>query len=127
MPVSGICVLAVSFASAIVAALSGATAESRAPALAVHAEGAALARHPSQDSAPATRSTILGAAKVLSASDARALGVGGFVGDASAPNLSDRATSWRAGRGERLTVVAFTSATCPLCRKFAPALARLEE
>ena len=76
MPVSGICVLAVSFASAIVAALSGATAESRAPALAVHAEGAALARHPSQDSAPATRSTILGPAKVLSASDARALGVG---------------------------------------------------
>ncbi len=127
MPVSGICVLAVSFASAIVAALSGATAESRAPALAVHAEGAALARHPSQDSAPATRSTILGAAKVLSASDARALGVGGFVGDASAPDLSGRATSWRAGRGERLTVVAFTSATCPLCRKFAPALARLEE
>ncbi|MFZ4574507.1 MAG: redoxin family protein [Phycisphaerales bacterium] len=67
-------------------------------------------------------------APVASASerDAAALGVGRYVADAGGRDLSGKDATWRSGRGERLTVVALTSCTCPLSRKFAPALARIE-
>ncbi len=58
--------------------------------------------------------------------DARSMGVGRFVDDATGVDLDGAQRSWRAGRGERLTVVALTSVTCPLCRKFGPSLARIE-
>ena len=58
--------------------------------------------------------------------DARALGVGRYVPDAAGRGLDGASQSWRSGRGANLTVVALTSVTCPLCRKFAPSLARLE-
>jgi thiol-disulfide isomerase/thioredoxin len=58
--------------------------------------------------------------------NARDLGVGRYVADASGRDLAGKATSWRSGRGERLTVIALTSVTCPLCKKFAPSLARIE-
>jgi thiol-disulfide isomerase/thioredoxin len=58
--------------------------------------------------------------------DARELGIGRYVADASGEDLSGKQTSWRAGRGETLTVIALTSVTCPLCKKFAPSLARIE-
>jgi thiol-disulfide isomerase/thioredoxin/mono/diheme cytochrome c family protein len=58
--------------------------------------------------------------------DARSMGVGRFVDDAAGADLDGAQRSWRAGRGERLTVVALTSVTCPLCRKFGPSLARIE-
>ncbi|MBU6210029.1 MAG: redoxin family protein [Planctomycetes bacterium] len=58
--------------------------------------------------------------------DARSMGVGRFVNDAAGVDLDGAQRSWRAGRGERLTVVALTSVTCPLCRKFGPSLARIE-
>jgi thiol-disulfide isomerase/thioredoxin len=58
--------------------------------------------------------------------DARALGVGRHVMDAVGLGLDGVERSWRSGRGEILTVVALTSVTCPLSRKFAPSLARIE-
>lgn len=58
--------------------------------------------------------------------EARAAGVGRYVPDAAGCGLDGAERSWRSGRGERLTVIAITSATCPLCRKFAPSLARVE-
>ncbi len=58
--------------------------------------------------------------------DARDLGIGRYVADASGEDLSGKKTSWRTGRGEKLTVIALTSVTCPLCKKFAPSLARME-
>ncbi len=58
--------------------------------------------------------------------DARDLGIGRYVADASGTDLNGKVVSWRAGRGEPLTVVALTSVTCPLCKKFAPSLARIE-
>ena len=58
--------------------------------------------------------------------DARSMGIGRFVDDATGVELDETQRSWRAGRGERLTVIALTSVTCPLCRKFGPALARIE-
>lgn len=58
--------------------------------------------------------------------DARDLGIGRYVADASGEDLSGKKTSWRTGRGEKLTVIALTSVTCPLCKKFAPSLARIE-
>lgn len=58
--------------------------------------------------------------------DARALGVGGHVADATARDLDGAERGWRAGRGEKATVIALTSITCPLCRKFGPSLARVE-
>jgi thiol-disulfide isomerase/thioredoxin/mono/diheme cytochrome c family protein len=58
--------------------------------------------------------------------DARDLGIGRYVADARGADLSGKAVSWRTGRGEKLTVIALTSVTCPLCKKFAPSLARIE-
>ncbi|MEY2715368.1 MAG: hypothetical protein RIT24_1711 [Planctomycetota bacterium] len=58
--------------------------------------------------------------------DARELGIGRYVADTSGDDLAGKETSWRSGRGERLTVIALTSVTCPLCKKFAPSLARIE-
>lgn len=58
--------------------------------------------------------------------DARELGIGRYVADARGEDLSGKQTSWRTGRGEKLTVIALTSVTCPLCKKFAPSLARIE-
>jgi len=58
--------------------------------------------------------------------DARNLGVGRYISDTSGDDLAGKKTSWQSGRGERLTVIALTSVTCPLCKKFAPSLARLE-
>lgn len=58
--------------------------------------------------------------------DARALGVGRYVPDATGRGLDGTSRSWRSARGANLTVVALTSVTCPLCRKFAPSLARIE-
>ncbi|MFM1871949.1 MAG: hypothetical protein RL398_1371, partial [Planctomycetota bacterium] len=58
--------------------------------------------------------------------DARSFGVGRHVGDATGRDLAGEPRPWRAGRGERLTVLALTSVTCPLCKKFAPSLARIE-
>lgn len=58
--------------------------------------------------------------------DARDLGIGRYVPDVEGRELGDNSVSWRSGRGERFTVVALTSVTCPMCRKFAPSLARIE-
>jgi thiol-disulfide isomerase/thioredoxin/mono/diheme cytochrome c family protein len=58
--------------------------------------------------------------------DARDLGIGRYVADARGTDLNGKAVSWRTGRGEKLTVIALTSVTCPLCKKFAPSLARIE-
>jgi thiol-disulfide isomerase/thioredoxin/mono/diheme cytochrome c family protein len=58
--------------------------------------------------------------------DARDLGIGRYVADASGEDLSGKQASWRTGRGAKLTVIALTSVTCPLCKKFAPSLARIE-
>jgi hypothetical protein len=46
--------------------------------------------------------------------------------DAVGRGLDGEERSWRSGRGEILTVIALTSVTCPLCRKSAPSLARIE-
>jgi thiol-disulfide isomerase/thioredoxin len=59
--------------------------------------------------------------------DARALGIGTYVQDAAAPDLDGKPRSWRSGRGDSLTVIALTSVRCPLCRKFGPSLARIED
>jgi mono/diheme cytochrome c family protein/thiol-disulfide isomerase/thioredoxin len=59
--------------------------------------------------------------------DARELGVGSYAADSPSRGIDGIARGWRDGRGERLTVVALTSVTCPLCRKFGPSLARIED
>jgi mono/diheme cytochrome c family protein len=58
--------------------------------------------------------------------DPRRMGIGRYIGDAAGRNLAGDAASWRAGRGARLTAIALTSATCPLCRRFTPDLVRIE-
>jgi thiol-disulfide isomerase/thioredoxin len=58
--------------------------------------------------------------------DARSMGVGRYIAEAHGVDLTGVQRSWRAGRGDRLTVIALTSVTCPLCRKFGPTLARVE-
>jgi hypothetical protein len=58
--------------------------------------------------------------------DARHMGIGRYVDDAAGRDLRGRTVSWRTGRGEKLTTIALTSATCPLSRKFTPDLVRIE-
>jgi protein-disulfide isomerase len=58
--------------------------------------------------------------------DARDMGIGRYIPDAKGRDLNGNTVSWRSGRGEKFTVVALTSVTCPMCRKFAPSLARIE-
>lgn len=58
--------------------------------------------------------------------DARLVGVGRYIADGKGQDVSGAQVSWRTGRGEKLTVLALTSVTCPLCKKFAPSLARIE-
>jgi hypothetical protein len=58
--------------------------------------------------------------------DPHAAGIGRYVPDALGVDLDGARKSWR-GAGRKATVVALTSATCPLSRKHAPGLARLEE
>ena len=59
--------------------------------------------------------------------DARELGVGAYVPDVHATGLDGVERGWRSGRGDKLTVIALTSATCPLSKKFGPSLARIEQ
>ncbi|MBU3727858.1 MAG: redoxin domain-containing protein [Phycisphaerales bacterium] len=59
--------------------------------------------------------------------DARALGIGTYIHDVQAPALDGSDRNWRTGRGDSLTVIALTSVRCPLCRKFGPSLARIED
>jgi mono/diheme cytochrome c family protein len=66
-------------------------------------------------------------ARATSWREAREAGVWRFVEDASGTTLDGATTSWRAGAGELGTVVVVTSLTCPLCVKFAPDVARVEE
>jgi mono/diheme cytochrome c family protein/thiol-disulfide isomerase/thioredoxin len=59
--------------------------------------------------------------------DARELGIGSYAADVRASGVDGVMRSWREGRGDKLTVIALTSVTCPLCRKFGPSLARIED
>ena len=65
--------------------------------------------------------------RTLTPRQAREWLVGSFVRDAGGVDLDGELVGWRDGAGERGTVVVMTSVTCPLCRKFAPAIARAEE
>jgi mono/diheme cytochrome c family protein len=58
--------------------------------------------------------------------DPRPLGVGRRVPDASARDLSGAPRALAALLGPRATVVALTSTTCPVSKRLAPVLARLE-
>jgi mono/diheme cytochrome c family protein/thiol-disulfide isomerase/thioredoxin len=59
--------------------------------------------------------------------DAWELGIGSYAADVRAGGIDGGVRSWREGRGDKLTVIALTSVTCPLCRKFGPSLARIED
>jgi mono/diheme cytochrome c family protein len=83
--------------------------------------------HPTEATAPATPAAELPrAARALTEREARALGVGAWVQDASGLDLDGRARGWRDGAGVRGTVLVLTSLTCPLCQKLAPEIARVE-
>ncbi len=72
----------------------------------------------------APRDSILGAPKII---DHRDTYIARLISDAAAKNLDGKATSMLAHRGDKATVVAMTSTTCPLSMKYAPALARIEQ
>ncbi|MEZ6018339.1 MAG: redoxin family protein [Planctomycetota bacterium] len=72
------------------------------------------------------RASLQRAVQEVAARDARALGVGAWVPDADGETLDGAARSWRSEAGDRGTVLALVSLTCPLCQKFAPELARVE-
>lgn len=54
-------------------------------------------------------------------------GVGRFVPDVSFTDLAGKAGKLSDFKSSKLTVVAFTNTTCPVCKKYAPALQRLEK
>ena len=53
-------------------------------------------------------------------------GIGRLVPDVAFTDLTGKAGKLSDFRGSKLTVVAFTNTTCPVCKKFSPALRRLE-
>ncbi|MBX9737343.1 MAG: redoxin family protein [Phycisphaerales bacterium] len=85
--------------------------------------GGAGMLQPGADPASKTKDSVIAPP---SPRDARDLGIGRYVPDVKGLDLNGKAASWRTGRGEKLTVIALTSITCPLCKKFAPSLARIE-
>ncbi len=90
----------------------------------------AVAQDPAQSAQPGPAPAgpaLERTARPLADRDARALGVGAFARDATGLDLAGAPASWRSALGERGAVVAFTSLSCPLCQKLAPALARTEE
>ena len=54
-------------------------------------------------------------------------GVGKFVPDVAFTDLAGKAGKLSDFRASKLTVVAFTNTTCPICKKYAPSLQRLEK
>ncbi|MBA4066484.1 MAG: hypothetical protein C0501_22790 [Isosphaera sp.] len=64
------------------------------------------------------------APKVLKPAEA---GVGRLVPDVAFTDLAGKPGKLSDFKANKFTVVAFTNATCPLCKKYAPALARLEK
>ena len=54
-------------------------------------------------------------------------GVGRFVPDVAFTDLAGKAGKLSDFKGSKLTVVAFTNTTCPICKKYAPSLQRLEK
>lgn len=54
-------------------------------------------------------------------------GVGTFVPDVSFTDLAGKAGKLSEFKGSKLTIVAFTNTTCPVSKKYAPALQRLEK
>ena len=85
---------------------------------------------PRQREAKSTSASTSDAASPLAPSsprNARDLGIGSYVPDENATGLDGAVLGWRSGRGDKLTVIALTSTTCPLCKKFGPSLARIEQ
>lgn len=64
------------------------------------------------------------APKVLRGAEA---GVGRLIPDVAFTDLAGKAGKLSDLKANKLTVVAFTNTTCPLCKKYAPSLARLEK
>jgi thiol-disulfide isomerase/thioredoxin len=62
--------------------------------------------------------------RVLRAADA---GVGRLVGDAAFTDLAGKPGKLSDFKDSKLLVVALTNTSCPLCKKYAPTLARLEK
>ncbi len=54
-------------------------------------------------------------------------GIGRFVPDISFTDLAGKAGKLSDFKGSKITVVAFTNTTCPLCKKYTPTLQRLEK
>jgi thiol-disulfide isomerase/thioredoxin len=54
-------------------------------------------------------------------------GVGRLVPDVALTDLAGKSGKLSDFKASKLTVVAFTNSTCPVCKKFAPALQRLEK
>ena len=66
------------------------------------------------------------AAAVLTRREARERGIGTWVPSVNCRDLDGAAVDWRDATGERGTVLALTSVTCPVGQKLSPALARAE-
>ncbi|VTT96356.1 thiol-disulfide oxidoreductase : Redoxin domain protein OS=Planctomyces brasiliensis (strain ATCC 49424 / DSM 5305 / JCM 21570 / NBRC 103401 / IFAM 1448) GN=Plabr_3782 PE=4 SV=1: Redoxin: Cu2_monoox_C [Gemmataceae bacterium] len=67
---------------------------------------------------------VRNAPRVLRAAEA---GVGKLVADVAFTDLAGKSGKLSDFKAAKLTVVAFTNTTCPLCKKYAPVLARTEK
>src|SRR5262245_15673413 len=88
---------------------------------------AALTQPDKPDAAKKTEpkpETVKNAPKVLRGAEA---GVGRLVADVAFTDLAGKAGKLSDFRASKLTVIAFTSTTCPVSKKYAPSLARLEK
>ena len=73
---------------------------------------------------PAKADPVKNAPKVLRAAEA---GVGRLVADVAFTDLAGKGGKLSDFKAAKRTIVAFTSTSCPICKKYAPSLARLEK
>lgn len=73
--------------------------------------------------APAGESPVKAAPRVVRGAEA---GVGRLVPDLAFTDFAGKAGKLSDFKSSKLTIVAFTNTTCPVCKKYAPALARIE-
>ena len=87
---------------------------------------AALLSFHAAAAASSTPAELDRAAAVLTRREARERGIGAWVPSVVCRDLDGAAADWRDAAGERGTVFALTSVTCPVGQKLFPALARAE-
>jgi len=115
--------LAFAFSTALaVSALSASSAQE--PKKNPFRDGSGTGTSQVKEAKEPTKGDLKSAPRVLKPAD---VGVGKFIPDVAFTDLAGKAGKLSDSKAAKFTVVAFTNTSCPICKKYAPALARIEK